>query len=255
MSNVGLQSVFKAVKLAGAAIGEMLFPAVCVNCNISINSGDNGLCRRCWGEIFSSVGSDYCSRCGRDASLYARIDGACPNCRDEQIHFDGIVRCGVYGDAMRGMILAFKSTDKVTLDSALGSLADSALQGSRFYDDIDSLVPVPLHWRRRIRRGYNQSAILADKLRHPRAKVNSDLVRIRHTPMQATLNRAKREANVSGAFAVRREHQYAGRTTCLVDDIKTSGATLNECAKTIKAAGAKKVYALVLAVAGQHAKP
>jgi predicted amidophosphoribosyltransferase len=70
--------------------------------------------------------------------------------------------------------------------------------------------------------------------------------------MQPGVDFVKRKANVSGAFAVRRGHQYDGKTICLVDDVKTTGATLNECAKVLKEAGAKKVYALVLATAGQQ---
>jgi len=102
-------------------------------------------------------------------------------------------------------------------------------------------------------RGYNQSLILAKKLNHPTAKISTDLVRIRHTKSQPTMpSPAARAANVAGAFAVRYGHNFAGRNVCLVDDVKTTGATLNECAKTLKQAGAKKVFALVLAVAGQN---
>jgi len=112
---------------------------------------------------------------------------------------------------------------------------------------------VPLHWSRRLTRGYNQAHILARKLKHPTAKINTDLVRIRRTKSQpAMASPAARARNVAGAFAVRYRHNFTGRKICLVDDIKTTGATLNECAKTLKQAGASKVFALVLAVAGQN---
>jgi ComF family protein len=101
-------------------------------------------------------------------------------------------------------------------------------------------------------RGYNQSQLLVKKLRHPSAKINTDLVRIRRTKSQPVMaTAAARAKNVAGAFAVRYGHSFANRKICLVDDIKTTGATLNECAKTLKKAGASKVFALVLAVAGQ----
>jgi predicted amidophosphoribosyltransferase len=90
-------------------------------------------------------------------------------------------------------------------------------------------------------------------LHHPRAPISTDLVRVRRTraqPQAATP--AARAKNVAGAFLVRYGHRFTGRHVCLVDDIKTSGATLNECAKALKEAGAARVCALVLAVAGQR---
>jgi ComF family protein len=150
------------------------------------------------------------------------------------------------------MILTFKYYGRTELDSTLGFLVNSALQGSGFTDEIEFFIPVPLHWSRRFARGYNQSMILAKQLKHTRARINTELVRIRRTksqPLMATP--AARARNVAGAFAVRRGHKFADRVVCLVDDIKTTGATLNECAKTLKEAGAGKVFAVVLAVAGQ----
>jgi len=150
------------------------------------------------------------------------------------------------------MILAFKK-GRTELDSVLGFLANSALQGSGFLNEIEFFVPVPLHWWRRLTRGYNQALVLAKRLKHPSAKINTDLVRIRYTKTQpgGVADVAARARNVAGAFAVRRGHNLISRRVCLIDDIKTTGATLNECAKTLKEAGAAKVFALVLAVAGQ----
>jgi ComF family protein len=159
----------------------------------------------------------------------------------------------VYADTLQRMILAFKH-DHGEMASVLAPLADAALQGSRFYDDIDLFVPVPLHWTRRVLRGYNQADLIARRLHHPQARMSTNLVRARRThaqPQAATP--AARAKNVAGAFVVRDEHEFTGKTVCLVDDIKTSGATLNECAKALKEAGAAGVYALVLAVAGQKA--
>jgi ComF family protein len=180
------------------------------------------------------------------------VNGACGACGPEEFHFDRIARAGVYGDALQQMILAFKH-DRSELAAVLGPLADAALQGSSFCDDIDLFVPVPLHWTRRLRRGYNQSHLLARQLYHPRARISTDLVRVRRTraqPQAATP--AARARNVAGAFLVRYRHGFAGQRVCLVDDIKTSGATLSECAKALKEAGAVRVYALVLGVAGQR---
>jgi competence protein ComFC len=151
---------------------------------------------------------------------------------------------------LRELILLFKA-GRTEAAGVLGFLAKSALAGGGFEKEVDFVVPVPLHWTRNVQRGYNQSQILARRLA---GDVNTELVRIRRTKPQAAMASAhQRLKNVEGAFAVRSGHRFAGRNICLVDDIKTTGATLNECAKILKQAGAAKVFAVVLAVADQRA--
>jgi len=254
IADVHMVKLKEGLRFGLRGLNHLLWPAVCISCRQSVGEEDNSLCKKCWGELLSCAGADYCRRCGRDASRYALIEGACPDCQGKEIHFDRIARSGVYTkpEALRKMILAFKK-GKTELDNVLGFLANSALQGSGFYNDIELFVPVPLHWFRRLVRGYNQSLVLTKKLKHPKAEINTGLVRVRYTKTQPMMaSPAARARNVAGAFAVRRGHEFAGRNICLVDDIKTTGATLNECAKTLKEAGASKVFALVLAIAGQN---
>jgi len=246
--------VKQAATFALQGLNQLLWPAVCINCRESICETDRNLCTGCWGQLITCMGADYCTRCGRDASRYAILGGACPDCQGREFYFDQIARSGVYkvGESLQQMIVAFKN-GRTELDSTLSFLGNSALQGSGFVNAIELFVPVPLHWSRRLVRGYNQSLILAKQLKHPTAKISTDLVRTRRTKFQPTMaSAAARARNVAGAFAVRKGHSFAGRRICLVDDIKTTGATLNECARTLKQAGASKVFALVLAVAGQN---
>jgi competence protein ComFC len=234
------------------SLNQLLWPAVCINCGESICETDKELCQKCWAQLLACTGGDYCGRCGRDASKFAIVEGKCPDCQDKEFHFDSIARSGVYREALQQMILAFKK-GRTELASTIGFLGNSVLQGSAFYNEIELFVPVPLHWSRRLPRGYNQSLLLARKLKHPTAKINTNLVRIRRTKLQpATTSPRARAKNVAGAFAVHSRHNFENKKICLVDDIKTTGATLNECAKTLKEAGASKVFALVLAVAGQN---
>jgi ComF family protein len=132
-------------------------------------------------------------------------------------------------------------------------LAASAFQSADLQEEIDTFVPVPLHWTRRLKRGYNQTLLLASKISEPDKIVSDELVRIRRTRRQSDyISFAKRRKNVEGAFALRSDHCLTGKTVCLVDDVKTTGATLNECSRVLKQAGVAKVYGLVLAVAGQN---
>ncbi len=237
---------------AVGGLGQLLWPAKCVNCGEHSVETGSGLCSDCWEGLTSVCSADYCRRCGRDVSPYIAWQGICLDCRGDELHFDGIARAGMYAESLRKMVKAFKN-DKTELASIMVWLANTALQTSTFFNDIDFFVPVPLHWRKRLRRGYNHSYLVARGLKHPAARVNTDLVRIRNTKEQPTMMTVTARAkNVAGAFAVRYRHPFAGKNICLVDDIKTTGATLNECAKTLKEAGASKVFALVLSVAGQY---
>ena len=198
------------------------------------------------------TGGDYCGRCGRDVSKFALLESGCPDCHGKRFYFDGIARSGIYREALQQMILSFKK-GRTELDSTVSLLCNSALEGSSFYKEIELFVPVPLHWSRRLFRGYNQSRLLSKKLKHPTARISTGLVRVRRTKLQpAMTSPTARKKNVAGAFAVRGRNNFKNRNICLVDDIKTSGATLNECARILKEAGASKVFALVLAVAGQN---
>jgi ComF family protein len=237
---------------AAEGFGQLLWPVECINCGrYSVASGSS-LCDECWSGLSSVCSADYCHRCGRDVSPYAVFGDSCPLCHGDEVHFDRIARAGIYADTLRKMVLAFKN-GKTELDSVMTWLADSTLQTSAFFGDIDFFVPVPLHWFKRFTRGYNQSHLLTRKLKHPAAQISTDLVRIRFTKRQPDmLTLAARAKNVAGAFAVRYRHPFKNRRICLVDDVKTTGATLNECAKTLKEAGATKVFALVIAVAGQN---
>jgi ComF family protein len=151
------------------------------------------------------------------------------------------------------MILAFKN-DRTELRRLFARLALEARAAAPFMTEVDLWVPVPLHWSRRWRRGYNQSYLLARHLAGSRVRVSPVLKRTRRTvPQPVAATPAARARNVAGAFSIARPDCVTGKTVCLVDDIKTTGATLAECTRELKAAGARRVYALVLAVAGPQA--
>lgn len=234
----------------GQAAGHFLWPGRCPVCRASILPTDEGLCQSCWQDLSKAVAADYCRRCGRDVSPYGIVQGRCGNCQNLEIEYDGIIRVGCYESTLRTMILSLKFAEKTEWVIPLATMLRQAVTAVRVPEQIDMLVPVPLHWRRRIKRGFNQSHLLAKKLKLPQVPVSTDLVRIRHTQQQWDLNSTQRQRNVKGAFAVRKGHPFTGKTIGLLDDITTSGATLTECSKTLKQqGGAQKVIAITLATA------
>lgn len=234
-----------------AACHHLFWPARCTHCGVCLEDQSEQLCAECWADVLSCTSGSYCPTCAREVSEYAVIDQRCPACAGQNRIVDGMARAGVYDKRFHEMVLSFKK-GATELRHILVPLIDSALKGSHFYAQIDAFVPVPLHWTRRLVRGYNQAAVLARQLSHPNARVSTALARVRATRIQPLMtSHAQRRGNVLGAFAVKSPKRIAGRRLCLVDDITTSGATLQECAKVLKRAGAEQVYALVLAVAGQ----
>ncbi len=228
---------------------HLLWPGRCLVCQSCVLPDDEGLCSACWQDLSKAVATDYCRRCGRDVSPFGIVDGRCGGCQDKQLAYDGIVRAGLYESTLRALILAFKFGDKTELADRLSAMLEQAFMVSGFSSQVNVIVPVPLHWRRKLKRGYNQSYLLAKRIADRHREISTDLVRIRNTQQQWDLTPPQRRRNVKGAFAVRKDHPFEGQTVLLVDDISTSGATLSECAKTLKTAGAEKVYTAVLAAA------
>jgi competence protein ComFC len=245
------------LKLAGIqyhklrrAAGQFLWPAVCAVCSSPIEEDSGNLCRACWQSLSAAVGHDYCRRCGRQVSRYGIVNGRCGGCIEEDLEYEGLCRVGFYDGTLKSMLAGFKFQDKVELMDHIGPVFKQAFTAAGFDSRVQVLVPVPLHWRRRFQRGFNQSYLLAKYLKNKSMQISEDLVRIRYTPHQWQMQTdSQKRRNVRDAFTVREGHPFEGRSVCLVDDITTSGATLVECARTLKEAGAVSVYAAVVAVA------
>lgn len=177
-------------------------------------------------------------------------------CRHGLNGFDSACSFGAYDSELKTLIHLFKYGKVQTLAKPLGKLLSSALpRGQR----SDVIVPMPLHWRRRWSRGFNQSDLLARELgRRTGLPVRGVLRRVRNTSAQAGLTNAKRRVNVLGAFRVNPRCSVAGLRVLLIDDVMTTGATAGACAAALKKAGASHVTLLTLArtdrrfVAVQH---
>ncbi len=147
------------------------------------------------------------------------------------------------------LISRFKYQGATYLAEPLGMLL-ADLQDEYFsFSNIDILIPVPLHPRRLRERGFNQSLLLARVIsRLKKIPLACHLLeRVRYTPPQTQLSGSEREKNVRGAFCLRSNHFLAEKTVLLIDDVFTSGATVNECTRVLKEAGAREVQVLTLA--------
>lgn len=232
---------------AGTAIADAVFPPRCLTCPAPTEA-PHGLCARCWRDTHFITGP-ACAKCGAPLVGEAGPEDLCDGCLRHPPGWDRGRAAILYGGAGRRAILAFKHGDR--LDTAPALAGWLAAAGSALATDADLIAPVPLHWRRLMRRRYNQSAELARHLsRRTGTPVVPDLlVRQRMTTPQERMSHADRRENQRGAIAVspRRAKRLEGKAVLLIDDVLTSGATLGACTDACRAAGAARIDVLVLA--------
>jgi ComF family protein len=233
---------------AGHAVLDALFPPRCISCRAAVATA-GALCAECWNEI-SFIEGAVCAACGMPFEIDPGGDTQCAACLAYPPAYDR-ARCVMrYDESSRGLILALKWADRLDLVPGFARWLDRS--GRALLDECDVIVPVPLHRMRLWQRRYNQAALLAQGLARLSGKPYDPfaLARIRHTPSQGDMPSAKaRRRNVKGAFAVpeSRKALLAEKSVLLVDDVFTTGATLNACAKALKRAGAASVGVLALA--------
>jgi len=164
--------------------------------------------------------------------------------------FDRLRAWALFVPPIDKIIHAFKYEKKPSLSKPIGRSMARILEGDPLLNSAQYLVPVPLYKGRQRDRGYNQSEILAGVIKHETDKeILNCLIRTKNTLTQTKLTDAERWTNVSGAFKLLNDLSVEDKSVILVDDVLTTGATLNECAWVLKQAGAKKIFGLVSAIA------
>ena len=230
--------------LADALLSILLAPA-CAACERPLDEPTRGpVCHRCWAAIVP-VTPPVCDACGDPLPSWRLISlecSRCPRCRRRDLLVTHGRAIGVYDGSLRAIVHALKYDGRRSLAKPLAALL--AEHGSSVLEGADVVVPVPLHRSRRRTRGFNQAAEIARYLPAPTAHA---LKRVRATPSQTDLPAAKRHANVRDAFAVRRRADVTTQVVVLVDDVSTTGATLDSCARVLLEAGAREVRALTVA--------
>ncbi len=193
----------------------------------------------------------YCRRCGASAGRGSTTDKGCARCIDSRPAWSDVTRLSQYGSPISTWIVAMKFQRQWTWGTWFGQqLAQVVRDGGGGGDTGDTVVcPVPMHWRRRWLRGYNQADLIARAFaKSLDLPCTSLLRRPKATPPQTQVVIADREANLRGAIAAR-PIDLKGCDVWLVDDVKTTGSTLNRCARALKQAGARRIRVAVAAVA------
>lgn len=239
----------------GSWMLDIVFPPRCAGCGCW---SKDVFCEACAATL-RFIGPPCCHVCGIPYDPLARGANVCADCQDNRYHrspaFD-LLRCVFeFEEPVRSAVHRLKYQGKTAYAAALAAFMCAQLDTPPAQlpaiprAAIELVVPVPLHPWRRYRRGYNQSTLLAGHVaRHLELQPVELLRRVRHTAAQVALSRAGRRDNVRGAFAVdRRRAPHRLGPVLLIDDVATTGATLAECAKVLKQAGAPAVYALALA--------
>ncbi len=226
---------------------DVALPPLCPSCREPLGDGV-GLCAACWAKL-SFIEPPYCARLGipftydPGPGLLSMEAIASPPAYDR-------ARAAVrYDDIARALVLGFKYGDRLDLAAMMGRWMARA--GRALTADADALLPVPLHWRRLWARRFNQSAALSAAISEICGVpvLHDALKRVRATPQQVGLSKPQRADNVQGAFRVPadRKAEITGRRLVLIDDVLTSGATVDTCARALLRAGAAHVDVLVFA--------
>jgi ComF family protein len=232
-----------------------LYPPRCRFCKQSTPGQNEGcFCPGCQSKI-RLISHPMCTRCGRPFIDVSGEDHECGVCLTRAPHFLKARAWACYpreGDErhpLRAVLQQFKYSRKVSLGKALGSLMARAGRDDFRDVTLDCIIPVPLHPRRLRWRGFNQSVILGREVTRLWGVPMDPLVLLRskETVPQTELAEDERRRNVRAAFAVNPMKSIAGKSLLILDDVYTSGATVNECSRTLLRAGAKEVYVFTLA--------
>ena len=224
---------------------DLFFPAHCAGCAVAVDAG--WFCADCEREILM-VPEPRCEVCSQPYS--GMMDQfVCANCRGRAFHFGCAVAVMHSRGVVRDLIHRLKYGRELWLEEILGEFLARGLQDPRLTGtEIDAVIPVPLHALRKREREFNQSEILARGLaRRGKLPFLDALRRLRYTVTQTHFDRSDRMQNLRDAFKLRQNVSVQGKHLLLVDDVLTTGSTLDECARVLLEAGAESVRALTVA--------
>lgn len=246
MACVQLSATLPAqMRRIGRAVLDGVLPPRCLACGDVVADPDT-LCGPCWSSM-TFFAPPWCAICGLPFEHPMGQDAVCAACARQRPNWDRARAALRYDKHSRRLVLSLKHGDRTHTARALGRWMRRT--GAEILDGADLLAPVPLHWTRLFARRFNQAGLLAHAIHAAGGPpVAPDwLIRQRRTPSQGRLGPLARARNVRGAFALRRGRSVKGKRVVLVDDVLTTGATVEECARVLRRAGAEWVGVLTLA--------
>ncbi len=209
-----------------------------------------GLCNNCISQI--EFIDNYCPLCGEKNN-----NNFCIYCQNKNIYYDKVRAVGYYTGILRDLILNFKYNGEIELADSLGELLYLYYQNYFHKLSIDFLLPIPLHYNRKKIRGFNQAYLLAQKLYEYSSipLLNDYLVRVRNNPPLFQFSYKKRKELLKNIFAIKQNYSISGSTVLIIDDIFTTGSTINQASFLLKEKQkVKNVYALTLGISRKKYK-
>ncbi len=242
------QFMLSLIKSTSKNLLDVIYPPICIVCGNSVYE-HGSICSKCW-ECINFISDPQCQICGFPFDFQV-IEGAiCAGCAYKKPYFSKARSVFLYDENSQKIITNFKYRDKTEYSSFFSRWMVRI--GSNMLDECDFIIPIPLHPLKLFLRKYNQASLIANELhKHSKKKVlYNAIIRIKYTTKQASLVRKNRFKNIKGAFRINKKYikLLEGKNILLVDDVITTGATINECAKSlIKQGKVHKVEALTVA--------
>jgi ComF family protein len=233
-----------SVRFLLKSLADFAFPPICYGCDSEVEAGL--VCEACRLDLFTHELA-VCPRCSRPCTRTAETCGQCAT----PFSLSRVRGLGLYVPPFDKLVQAFKYSGKTKVGELLGQALAALVQQDEVLSAADAVCPVPLHPARLRERGFNQSLLLAAAISmNTGIPLNDCLVRVRYTSTQTAKTKPERRLkNVAGAFRIRPDAGVEGKTVLLVDDVMTTGATLDQSAQALLKGGAAKVLGAVIAAA------
>ncbi len=232
---------------------DTVFPVRCALCRSWLASSAEPFCQPCREATMRLAVTPSCPRCASTVGPFGVSEGRCGRCRHRRLPVDATVRVGPYDQEFGQLIRSYKFGGHEELQPKLGAWLAEVVAIAPWFDQLEAVVSVPTHWRHRLGRPLYAADALAGLVARRTALPHVPVLRrVRAGPHQLGLSHSARQENVRGAFAMAPGTELHGARLLLIDDVKTTGATIHECAKVLRRNGAAAVFAAVIVTADWH---